>query len=54
VGGLPLRHAAGHEGGRTIRQLLSDREQSGPRGWVKTVADERSTTVLDREGKILE
>ena len=37
-----------------IRQKLSDRERDGLRGPVKTVADEWSTTVFDRDGKILE
>ena len=34
--------------------LLSDREKAELRGPVKTVADEWSTTVFDREGKIVE
>lgn len=33
---------------------LSDRERTGLRGPVKTIVDEWSTTVFDREGKILE
>jgi hypothetical protein len=37
-----------------IRPTLSDRERDGLHGPVKSVADEYSTTVFDRDGKILE
>jgi|SRR4029077_19542298 len=37
-----------------IRPTLSDRERDGLHGPVKSVADEYSTTVFHRDGKILE
>ena len=37
-----------------IRQILSDRERYGLRGPVKSVIDEFSTTVFDRNGMVLE